>query len=233
MNQDEDVGTIPDPKNTSGNHSDLQRISITTGNSQTYITQAATASSRACVNDALTVLFQQEKYNYLPLNPTPDQIQQALYKANIIRLETLIKHDSLIVEAGNFAVVACWSPPDPPNQPLTENDSQNLVNEGRLHFKDFVINIEKAKVQHLYPLYGHRYWNLYLMARDPTRPYIPGAVRAVIAPFIDRARKDNVPIWLCAGSEHARNIYAHFGFRAVEMLLVGGNVPVWCMILEP
>lgn len=59
-------------------------------------------------------------------------------------------------------------------------------------------------------------------------------VRAVLVPFIERFTSDQneggpMPVWLEAGSERARAIYAHYGFRdAGEMDIKG--IKTWGMI---
>lgn len=75
-----------------------------------------------------------------------------------------------------------------------------------------------------------------------------GVARALIAPFLEKARQDNVPAWLEAINDHARDVYAHFGFHVVETVRIGegkvdstGNVAggerqgilVYGMIFEP
>jgi hypothetical protein len=85
------------------------------------------------------------------------------------------------------------------------------------------------------------------MARDPSCSD-KGAVRAVLEPFIARARAEGLPIWLEAGTERARDVYEYSGFRELEMFVSGrgrydreGNlaegreaegVPTWLMMLD-
>jgi hypothetical protein len=47
-----------------------------------------------------------------------------------------------------------------------------------------------------------------------------GAIRAVVDPYLHRARADAVPVWLEATTQHAVDIYIHFGFRLVETIRV-------------
>ena len=83
------------------------------------------------------------------------------------------------------------------------------------------------------------YWHLSVMSRDPGRPPVRGAVRAVIEPFVKRFIEDDgvAAIWLEAGSPRARDIYGYFGFRVVDEIAIGGDgtenggtVKTWCMI---
>ncbi len=48
-----------------------------------------------------------------------------------------------------------------------------------------------------------------------------GAVRALVSPFLDRAREEGLPVWLEATNEHARDVYAHLGFSVVEEFRIG------------
>ncbi|KAL4820373.1 hypothetical protein BDW67DRAFT_180757 [Aspergillus spinulosporus] len=59
-----------------------------------------------------------------------------------------------------------------------------------------------------------------LIGRDARRKE-KGVVRALVQPYLERAWKDGVSVWLEAVDEHSRDIYAHFGFRTVEVFRVG------------
>lgn len=68
------------------------------------------------------------------------------------------------------------------------------------------------------------------MARDPLKTS-KGAVRAIIEPFVRRAREERVPVWCVAGNEKARDVYAYFGFEVVRVVYSGEEkVRTWCMI---
>ncbi|KAL2414815.1 hypothetical protein ABEF95_010076 [Exophiala dermatitidis] len=93
------------------------------------------------------------------------------------------------------------------------------------------------------------YYHLSFLARNPSRPRIPGSLNAVIAPFLERARAEHVPTWLEATSLQALKLYEHFGFRVVEEIVVGKGkvdahgwptpdgsgegVTAWAMIYDP
>lgn len=76
---------------------------------------------------------------------------------------------------------------------------------------------------------------------------VPGALRAVILPFLARARRDRVPAWLEAVSPRAVAVYERCGFRVVDVVVVGRGaygpdgwprhggpgVTVWGMIYDP
>jgi hypothetical protein len=48
-----------------------------------------------------------------------------------------------------------------------------------------------------------------------------GVAHALITPFLEKARQENVPAWLEAINDHARDVYSHFGFRVVEEVRIG------------
>jgi len=74
-----------------------------------------------------------------------------------------------------------------------------------------------------------------------------GAIRALFEPYLHQAREAGLPAWLEATNEHARDVYAHFGFKVVEEVVIGegkiderGNlvdggkgVVIYGMIVEP
>ena len=134
------------------------------------------------------------------------------------------------------------------------------VAEQRPVFADFIVKIRAAMRRGLYPVLwaaaknnqgagaengegsGRKdllYWHLSVMSRDPGRPPVRGAVRAVIEPFVKRFIEDDgvAAIWLEAGSPRARDVYGYFGFRVVDEIAIGGDgtenggtVRTWCMI---
>lgn len=51
-----------------------------------------------------------------------------------------------------------------------------------------------------------------------------GAIRSLIEPVVTKAREEGVPVWLEAINEHARDVYAYFGFEIVEQITIGQGV---------
>ncbi|KAI0901289.1 hypothetical protein F4806DRAFT_188310 [Annulohypoxylon nitens] len=229
------IGTAPLPVESPDLPTSTDLPPVTTGTSERYIEGAARAVARAAATDPLTVLFQDEKLP--PGQSVADLdapgIQHLVYEASLTRLHTKLADGGFVVEAGNFAAVACWQPgrvgePSVPAEILAQRPA----------FKVFIEGVMELKKRHLYPfaqrVSGGRYWKLSLMARDPEIEYVPGAVRAVLVPFMKRFASDQneggaMPVWLEAGSERARDIYAHFGFRNMGEVRVKG-VGTWGMI---
>jgi len=52
-------------------------------------------------------------------------------------------------------------------------------------------------------------------------PKIPGAISAVVLPYLARAEQDQLSVWLEATSLDVVTLYQHFGFRVLEEITVG------------
>ncbi|KAK5089335.1 hypothetical protein LTR70_007132 [Exophiala xenobiotica] len=149
---------------------------------------------------------------------------------------------------------------------MSEGETVSDIYAQRPIFAEFLTRIEMARRKHLYPLLwkskhtdGHDrkfdehtekafamdgngqkhllFWHLSVTSRNPAvQPPVPGAVRAVIEPFVKKWVDElGMPVvWLEAGSARARDVYSYFGFRVVEEIAVGedevGNtIKTWCM----
>ena len=120
--------------------------------------------------------------------------------------------------------------------------------EKRPIFAKFMDAIAAAKVRYMGE--GHSYWHLSMMVRDPSKPALKGAVRAVIEPYLRKAEEDGLPVWIEASSARARDVYAYMGFELLEEYRSGEGshradaqhamngedapgVPIWFMIKWP
>ncbi|KAL4911177.1 hypothetical protein BDW74DRAFT_172641 [Aspergillus multicolor] len=119
-----------------------------------------------------------------------------------------------LVEAGGFAAVAIWFPPD--KQKHAKDDSESLATLSARE-RAFGEKLDEVKKRHLQ---GRKHWYLNLIGRDPERKE-KGVVRALMEPFLQQAKKDRVPAWLEAVDRHSCDVYTHFGFRTVEEFRVG------------
>jgi len=168
------------------------------------------------------MLFQRDKFG-----PSAQVTLENIYKATILRIETKIELGSSIVEADNFAAVACWEPPGAVRHNHSIEELKELAKE-RPIYAAFVRDIEAAKNECLGE--GQKCWQFTLMARDPLR-ISKGAVRAIIEPFVERSKEEMMPIWCVAGNERARDVYAYFGFKVVKVIYSGEEkVRTWCML---
>jgi hypothetical protein len=153
----------------------------------------------------------------------------------------------VIIEAGDWAAAAIWDPPGATvmGPPLSESERKR-----RPVFARFMDGIAAAKLKYMGPT--QLYWHLSMMARDPlVQPPVKGAVRAVIEPYLHRAKAEGLPVWIEAGNARARDVYAYLGFEVLEELRMGEGthradgsladtrngddapgVPVWFMIFN-
>ncbi|KIW19575.1 hypothetical protein PV08_00148 [Exophiala spinifera] len=65
------------------------------------------------------------------------------------------------------------------------------------------------------------YYHLSFLARNKSVSKVEGSINAVMTPFLNRARDENVAAWLEATTPQAARIYEHFGFRIVEKITIG------------
>lgn len=195
-------------RSTSNNY-----VPTTIGTSPEYQHRIAEISARAVLHDPLNILFQREKTG-MAVPVTTSQ----LYEACITRTKTKVAAGSFIAEAAGFAAVACWEPPESIGPDRTEETIEDISRE-RPIFAKFLKEYEETRREVFEG--SRKFWVLSLMARDPDRAD-KGAVRAVIEPFVARARRNGVPLWLVAGNERARDVYGYFGFRVVKVMR---NVP--------
>jgi hypothetical protein len=147
----------------------------------------------------------------------------------MMRIEAKVRLGSSIVEADDFAAVACWEPPSAVLPDYTEKQLDEMA-EKRPIYAQFNRDFQAARLECMGE--GQKHWRLSLMARDPER-ISKGVVRAIIQPYVARAKSEGVPIWLVAGNQRARDVYAYFGFRVVRLIWSRQDnlaVPTWCMV---
>jgi hypothetical protein len=168
------------------------------------------------------MLFQRDK-----IGSSAQVTLENFYESTLHRIETKVGLGSLIVEADNFAAVACWEPPGAVRRNHNVEELKELAKE-RPIYAAFLRDIQAAKNECLGE--GRKCWQLSLMARDPLRTS-KGAVRAIMVPFVERSKEERIPIWCVAGNERARDVYAYFGFKVVKVIYSGEEkVRTWCMV---
>ncbi|KPI42404.1 uncharacterized protein AB675_9466 [Cyphellophora attinorum] len=161
--------------------------------------------------------------------------RRAFYEQGIA---SLMKDGAVAVQAGNWSAVAIWEPPGFAGKPFT-----NAGFAGPLR-TEWRARVAAAKKKHL----GDKpFWHLAFLARNPDIDSIPGAISALIRPYVERAVADGVPAWLEAIDTRGVEIYEHFGFKLVDHVVVGKGthsatgwpedggegVSGYCMIREP
>lgn len=213
---------------------------ITIGTSKQYIQRLALVNSRASVAAPLTLAFEGEK-----LKPPgtieslgPEELRRILYDGSVARLTTKISNGAFVAEAGDFAAAACWEPENVREGPRADMSPELAAQATRPVFAEFAESVEVVKRAQLQPVAERmsqgRFWHLSMLARDPGVPYVRGAVRAVLVPFMEKLTSRDgeggpAPIWLETDTERARSVYAHFGFREVGAWEVRG-IRVWAMM---
>lgn len=147
--------------------------------------------------------------SYSPSAPPDRARRHAFYAPGIANL---IGDGAITVQAGDWSSVAIWEPPGFVGRPFTNSGSAGpLRTEWRAR-----VGAAKSKY-----LEDKPFWHLGFLARNPAMDSVPGAISALIRPYLDRARADGVPVWLEAIDERGVAIYEHFGFRLVEHVVVG------------
>ncbi|KIW72039.1 hypothetical protein PV04_00263 [Phialophora macrospora] len=127
-------------------------------------------------------------------------------------ITTRHKGGGILVQTYDYAAVALWLPPGT-KKPVPSGP----VSEGAAEYRE---KFDAMKQKYL----GDRpHWYLNLIGRSPSRRE-KGAVRGVMEPFLQKAREQNVPVWLEATNRHARDVYAYFGFQVAEEVRIGQGV---------
>ena len=194
----------------------------------------AYVNAAACATDPFSLLLNREKHNLPSTLPIPFAKTHA---GIIARITTKLSAGAIVVEAGNYAAIACWAPPAV-NLAMEVSDGDLSFPEmaGRPLFRGCLRTWAKER-RRVLPV-GTRYWYVTLMARHPDKPSVKGAVRAVLEVGLKWADEEQVPVWLEAGNERARDVYAAFGFESTSVARFGGEegksgVPIWSMVRWP
>ena len=83
-------------------------LSVTTGTSPSFRSKVAHICARASLSDPFTSMLQREKFS----DPYFEVSVQQLAETNLARIDRKCEEGAFLVEAGNFAAVACWEPPE-------------------------------------------------------------------------------------------------------------------------
>lgn len=129
---------------------------------------------------------------------------------------------AIIAEAGNFAAAALWEPPGffQKNPPMN-TDGSRAGPSGRTIDEFWAISSKiKRKCLGDQAVDEARYWHLSRIARAEGRNDT-GVVSAIIKPFLEKAKQEDVPVWLESVAENAKNMYLHFGFEVVDEIRTG------------
>jgi hypothetical protein len=238
------VSSAPSTPENQISKRDFPLPKMTVGTSEGYIEKMASVVSHAMLPSVIWALFFGSGTVGTNSDAWSDEERLQAYHSTVKQfLLPRAGTGAFIAEAGDFSACASWWPPGshqqpkdlPPQEDLHESLEQQRQ-EGKGPSKllaAFEREIQKVKTELIWSRYGQEFWHLALLARDPRKkPALRGAVRAVLQPFIHQAAAEGKSIWLTTTSEHARDIYLHFGWQVVRTVTVEGHNQ-WCMILFP
>lgn len=134
------------------------------------------------------------------------------------------RRGSELVEAGNFSSLAVWETTSYKGLPFSET----LKNIGPIR-EEWRTKIKELKEKHIGTVTKedgttelNPFYHLGFLARNPLQTEnVKGAISAVVKPWLERAEKEGVPVWLEATYSHAVEVYQHYGFRLVEEIRIG------------
>lgn len=205
---------------------------MTVGTSEEYNEKVASVLSHAMLPNVVWRRFVQEGTDGIGSDTSDEKLLPAYHSLVEQHLASGAGSGAFIAEAGDFSACAFWWPPGSQQPPKDHKGFDEQERQGKTLMAAFGREIEKIQIEQIWSRYGQEFWYLGLLARDPRKPALPGAVRAVLQPVIDQAAAEGKPIWVATTSEHAREMYLHFGFQMVRMVTVDGHNQ-WCMILYP
>lgn len=204
----------------------------TTGTSESYIQQMATVVSHAILPSPIWRVFIREGPYNLPNTASNDDRQQEYHALIEQYLLPGVAAGAQIIEAGDFSACAAWWPPGSHRPPQAPTNDQSEDGTEEMLMSAFERQIDQVRNEHVWSKYGQEYWYLGLLGRDPRKLAVPGAVRAVLRPYIERAAREGKPIWLTTTNPRARDIYVHLGWAVVKEVVVR-EWRQWCMIRYP
>lgn len=133
------------------------------------------------------------------------------------RVPQLVEAGGIILQSKEFAAIAIWFPPG--KFPPRGNSSE--------YYDNSAVTKEKSK-----GIIGTEYWYLNSLARDPIRnDGVQGAVSEVVRPILKLAKDKNVGVVLEAISDHARDVYIHYGFKIVNQFELGNDSEMYSVYL--
>lgn len=215
--------------------------------SESYLPKFLDAVASAFTDTALTTTFICEIDKIAPPYPVAsvmsfDRRREYFTKGIVDAFHA----GAIMVQAGDGSAVALWEPPGFKGVPFTDvkKNAGEVCDEwcSRIHTikKKYLAAVvvqssgptddsdEAAATAAIpapvpQPPHLRPHWHLSFLARNllPGVPRVPGAISAVIRPFLEKACEEGVPVWLEASGINARDVYLHYGFRVVEEVVCG------------
>jgi len=156
-------------------------------------------------------------------------------------IRSSLGENGVLVEAANSSAVALWELPctyahqeqvQGQGAQQQQQEEEENPGEGKMKRRTYgpvkeewkrVVHRAKAKYIGTEKSTGavRPHYHLDFLARNPAVPKIPGAISAVVLPYLARAEQDQLSVWLEATSLDVVTLYQHFGFRVLEEITVG------------
>ncbi|CUM63878.1 uncharacterized protein PRCAT00001466001 [Priceomyces carsonii] len=130
------------------------------------------------------------------------------------RLSYHLKQGGIILESNDFNAIAIWYSPDVKFEPFASPDEQT-----RPAIVEKFYN-SSLDAKHNY-FKDNRFWYLNTLARNKNQEPIKGAISVIIDPVVKECKLKSIPIYVEAISEHAKEIYLHYGFEIIRTLTLG------------
>lgn len=178
----------------------------------------------AFIDTRLSIAFIAEIDDTPPPYPSPLIDHARMSRHLTPGITNAAQDNAILLEAGGFSALAVWETTTYSGQPFT---NQVLIDIGPIRgFWRKRVNELKAqylgtKVDEQGTKVLNPHYHLGFLVRNPEVPHVPGAISAVVKPMLREAVKEGVPVWLEATYEHAVDVYLSFGFRVVEVVMVG------------
>ncbi|KAL6248172.1 hypothetical protein RBB50_004427 [Rhinocladiella similis] len=202
----------------------------TVGTSMEYVEKMASALAHAMLPNPVWRVLITGDTNGKGEEVSEEKLLPAYHAVVKDFLTSGVNSGAFIAEAGDFAACAAWWPPGSHEEPKRSSDTSELARKTSI--EAFEMEVDKIRTELIWSKHGQEFWSLGLLGRDPRMTAVPGAVRAVLQPSMDRAAVEGKPVWLATTSPHARDIYLHLGWQLVRTVEFGGHNE-WCMILHP
>jgi hypothetical protein len=192
----------------------------------------------AFANTAMTNAFIVEKDNTPPPYPSPSIGPSRRIEHFSPFIDLGFEHGAEFLEAGDWSAIAMWEPPE--SGAAKQFDTLNLTPLRREWRERLAIAKKKY-------LKERRHYHLGFLARNPDVEPAPGAITALMKPWLEKAKAEGVPVWLEATHDRAVRLYERHGFEMVEAITFGvgsvnedgwpeeggKGVTGYCMIAEP
>lgn len=191
-------------------------LKVTEGKSEHYCDKASEVMANALLDNP----------HWRAWMPATDETRFQTYHNFIKPLLLAAPEGTVVAEAEDFAACTAWLPPAPIREykaPDAADTSESAESD-----REAYALFEK----HVGNQFGTHFYHLLILARDPRRSAVPGAVRAVLESVLEHASADKAPVWLLTTNPHARDIYLHFGFKQLGTHKAKADL-AWSMVWFP